>query len=120
MGKIVPGVAVGAVVLADRAPLPLAEIRSPFLPRDLRLACLVQPPLFSDVHDRRIHVRASSRSMALGSIALRGPAAGDLSRLPPPGDDRRRCRGGVEVGNDELVAGQLVAAQLIRRDPHYL
>ena len=34
MCEIVPGVAVVAVVLADRAPLPLAEVRSPFLPGD--------------------------------------------------------------------------------------
>ena len=33
VGEVVPGVAVFAVVLADRAPLPLAEVGSPFLPR---------------------------------------------------------------------------------------
>ena len=32
VGKIVPGVAVVAVVLAHGAPLPLAEVRTPFLP----------------------------------------------------------------------------------------
>ena len=55
VGEVVPGVAVLAVVLADRAPLPLAEIRSPFLPRDLRLARLVQTRLFRHIHDRRVH-----------------------------------------------------------------
>src|SRR5262249_28482593 len=32
MAEVIPGVAVSAVVLADRAPLPLAQIRSPPLP----------------------------------------------------------------------------------------
>ena len=47
--EVVPGVAVVAVVLADRAPLALAEVRSPLLPGDLRLARLVQPLLLGDV-----------------------------------------------------------------------
>src|SRR5262249_32319033 len=33
MGKVAPGVSVGAVVLAHRAPLPLAEVWAPFAPR---------------------------------------------------------------------------------------
>ena len=41
MGEIVPRVAVFAVVLADRPPLPLAEVGAPFLPGDVRLARLV-------------------------------------------------------------------------------
>ena len=32
VGEVVPGVAVVAVVLADSAPLPFAEIRAPFPP----------------------------------------------------------------------------------------
>src|SRR5271156_30580 len=35
MGKVVPCIPIGTVVLADRAPLPLAKIRSPFSPRCL-------------------------------------------------------------------------------------
>ena len=54
--EVVPGVAVFAVVLADRAPLPFAQIRSPFLPRDLRLARVVQALLFRHVHNCRDHV----------------------------------------------------------------
>ena len=42
MGEVIPGIAAFAVVLPHRAPLPLAQIRSPFLPRDSRLARLVQ------------------------------------------------------------------------------
>src|SRR2546425_7197103 len=52
MVEIVPGVAVIAVVLADRPPLPLAEVGAPFLPGDLRLARLVQPLLLGDIHQR--------------------------------------------------------------------
>ncbi len=49
--EVVPGVAVRAVVLADRPPLPLAEVRAPLLPGDPRLAGLVQPLLLGAVHD---------------------------------------------------------------------
>src|SRR5262245_55408838 len=45
MGEIVPGVAVLAVVLAHRAPLPLAEIGTPFPPLDPLLARLLEPPV---------------------------------------------------------------------------
>ena len=55
--EVVPRVAVLAVVLADRAPLPLAEVGSPFLPRDARLARVVQPFLFRDVDDLRYAAR---------------------------------------------------------------
>src|SRR5688572_21267334 len=50
MGEIAPGVAVLAVILADRAPLPLAEIGTPLLPRDSRLAGVIQPLLFHGVN----------------------------------------------------------------------
>ena len=55
MREVVPGVAVFAVVLADRAPLPLAEVGSPFLPRDLRLPRVVQSLLLRHVHDCSDH-----------------------------------------------------------------
>ncbi len=50
--EIVPGIAVGAVVLAHGSPLALAEIWTPLLPRDARLTGIVQPLLFGDVDDR--------------------------------------------------------------------
>ena len=46
MREIVPRISVLTVVLADRPPLPLAEIGSPFLPRKSGLARFVQPLLF--------------------------------------------------------------------------
>ncbi len=52
--EVVPGVAVRAVVLADRPPLPLAEVGPPLLPGDPRLAGLVQPLLLGGVHDARV------------------------------------------------------------------
>ena len=52
MGEIVPGVAVVAVVLPDRAPLPLAEVGAPLLPGEVRFARIVQPFLLSDIYDR--------------------------------------------------------------------
>ena len=75
VGEVVPGVAVLAVVLADRAPLPLAEIRSPFLPRDLRLARLVQTRLFRHIHDRRVHACLRCQWVTRGrrNAPARGP-----------------------------------------------
>src|SRR6185436_19132926 len=50
VGEEIPRVSVLAVVLADRSPLALAEVRTPFLPVDLAFASLVEPGLFSCVH----------------------------------------------------------------------
>src|SRR4051812_120803 len=50
MGEIVPGIPVVAVVLADCAPLAFAQVGSPFLPGDVRLARVVQPLLLGDIH----------------------------------------------------------------------
>ena len=44
--EVVPGVAVLAVVLADRAPLALAEVRAPFLPGRAGVAALGKASLF--------------------------------------------------------------------------
>ena len=49
--EVVPGVAVLAVVLADRPPLPLAQVGSPLLPRDRLLPGVVQPPLFGAIDE---------------------------------------------------------------------
>ena len=51
VAKIRPRVAVLAVVLADRAPLPLAQVRAPLLPGSARLSGLVQPLLLRHVHE---------------------------------------------------------------------
>ena len=51
VAEVGPRVAVLAVVLADRAPLPLAQVRAPLLPGDARLAGLVQPLLLRHVHE---------------------------------------------------------------------
>src|SRR5580658_2691038 len=46
MGEKIPGVTVFAVVLADRAPLALSEIRAPLLPRHALVTHTFQPLLF--------------------------------------------------------------------------
>src|ERR1700749_2258242 len=48
MAEVVPGVSIFAVVLANRSPLPLAEVRSPLLPRNTLFARLIQSFLFVD------------------------------------------------------------------------
>src|SRR6516165_6260882 len=42
MGEVVPGITIFAVVLADRAPLALAEVWTPLLPRHSDLARFVE------------------------------------------------------------------------------
>ena len=52
VGKMIPCGAVGAVVLADRAPLPLGEVRAPLSPRRGAGPGLFQTPMFDA---RRFH-----------------------------------------------------------------
>ena len=47
VGEVIPGVAAFAVVLADRAPLALAEVRSPLLPGNGSLAGLFESNVFA-------------------------------------------------------------------------
>ena len=48
--QVAPGVALGAVVFADGAPLAFAQVRPSLLPRPVTLAVLLQPPfLFAHV-----------------------------------------------------------------------
>src|SRR6266478_5122307 len=63
-GEVIPGVAAFAVVLTDRTPLPLAQVGSPFLPRDSRLARLVQALLFRDVDNLLLCHGLSSSGMS--------------------------------------------------------
>src|SRR5262249_57433889 len=46
VAEVVPRVTGRAVVFADRAPLPFAQVRSPLLPRNPALASLLQPTVF--------------------------------------------------------------------------
>ena len=42
-------------VRVGRTPLPLAQVGSPFLPGNMRLARVVQPLLLGDIHNHRVH-----------------------------------------------------------------
>src|SRR5882724_9209770 len=64
VGEVIPGVAAFAVVLAHRPPLPLAQVGSPFLPGDLRLARLVQAFLYRDVDNLLLCHGLSSSGMS--------------------------------------------------------
>ena len=46
MSEVVPGVSIVAVVLADRTPLPLAQIRAPLSPGNLFRASFFEPEGF--------------------------------------------------------------------------
>src|SRR5262249_8880512 len=53
VAEVVPGVSIGAVVLANGSPLPFAEVRSPLLPGDVLGAWFLQPRgLLICSHDR--------------------------------------------------------------------
>src|ERR1700692_784882 len=67
MGEVVPGVAAFAVVLSHRPPLPLAEVRTPLLPRNFRLTRVVQALLFRYVADYRAHAFPPLRVNELNS-----------------------------------------------------
>src|SRR6516162_5617899 len=61
VGEVVPGITVFAVVLADRAPLALAEVWTPLLPRHSLVAHLVETPLLGGFRGARVTlVRQSS------------------------------------------------------------
>ena len=82
VGEVVPGIPVGAVVLAYGSPLPLAQIRPPFFPRDALLASLVEAFLFRDIDDWCIrHTCVPSHpldGLRVARIGLRGPNAAVL------------------------------------------
>jgi hypothetical protein len=74
VGEEVPGVAVLAVILAHGTPLALAQVGSPFLPRDLRLARLVQAFLFCGIDSLSCHFSLSPPFYSAGVLLC----AGDL------------------------------------------
>src|SRR5579862_3467024 len=90
MTEVVPGIPVLAVVFANRAPLPLTQIRPPLLPRYTRFPRIIQAPLFFgfNVRDGRLrtrfhggdflhsHARRRSFLMTLAEIPVRWRADG--------------------------------------------
>src|SRR5262249_47575243 len=68
VAEVVPGVAAVAVVLADRAPLPLAEIRAPFAPGNLLLPGLAQPVMLGG-HGSRPPVKNAADDIRSDSVA---------------------------------------------------
>ena len=56
VSEVAPRIAAGAVILADRAPLPLAQIRAPLLPLGRALARLAQALFLSVI--QRVHVHS--------------------------------------------------------------
>src|SRR6202044_4194036 len=49
MGEKIPGIALFAVIVADRAPLPLGEVRPPLLPGHALVTHTTQPSSFYDL-----------------------------------------------------------------------
>ena len=86
VGEEIPGVAILAVILADRAPLALAEIGAPFPPRNARLAGIGQTVLFRGIGDWLL-VHGCSFSRWPPRQASRG--------FGHPGHNRRVIEGGI-------------------------
>src|SRR5262245_44322532 len=100
VGEVVPGIAVFAVVLTHRAPLPLAQVGPPFLPRDSRLARVVQAFLLSDIDNLSGHVSPPPLSYSgwdscrsAGPAQSRGAADRRRSPRPRPGPSNTRASG---------------------------
>src|SRR5215472_9305430 len=55
MRKVVPGIAIIAVIFANRPPLPLAEIGTPLLPGHMGLAGFIQTLLFRSFDELGFH-----------------------------------------------------------------
>ena len=76
--EVVPGVAVFAVVLADRAPLAFAEVRAPLFPRAPPLPSLVKALLLGGIRNLYTkllrHVLPLYVSMALAFCRTPDPA----------------------------------------------
>src|SRR5262249_30989640 len=87
--EVVPGVAAVAVVLADGAPLPLAEIRPPLPPGDVLLAGLLQSSVFGG-HGDLLSPKTAGRAWTCSAL---GPARAPYHRPGGTvGDDPRHCR----------------------------
>jgi hypothetical protein len=80
VGEEIPGVPRFAVVLADRAPLPLTQIGSPFLPRDSRLARLVQPLSFLRIDACRGHELSPIEQSELANRVRHSPGVERAAR----------------------------------------
>ena len=97
--EVVPGVAVLAVVLADRPPLPLAQVGSPLLPGGPRLAGVVQPlPLgaIDDAGSRRLLARHGGVPRFRGCrgswVTVGGPGKDRIPAVSRPSSCTRRER----------------------------
>src|SRR5262249_24365373 len=77
-----PGVAGVAVVLAHRAPLALAQVRPPLLPRDLQLSSFVESEV---LYGHNIRLGLSTGASQAGPCGTVGP-----SRLPRRSASSRR------------------------------
>src|SRR5262245_6180273 len=104
VGEVVPGIAVFAVVLTHRAPLPLAQVGPPFLPRDSRLARVVQAFLLSDIDNLSGHVSPPPLSYSgWDSCRSAGPAQSRGAAV------RRRSPGPVLAPAIRARAGLVMA-----------
>ena len=104
VGEVVPGVAVLAVVLAHRAPLALAQVRTPRLPRHRAGARLLEALVLG--RGARGPRRPSSRSLTRGARSCNG--VGTRGSVGVRRCPRRGARGGRKT---------VVGASLTERVP---
>ena len=80
VGEIVPGVAMGAVILADRAPLAFAQVGTPAAPVGLFLAVFLQA-LTSIAHGHTALAVAATLRQLVDLVKLDAAAAASLREL---------------------------------------
>src|SRR6516225_1673660 len=66
MRKVVPGIAIIAVIFANRPPLPFAEIGTPLLPGHMGLAGFIQTLLFRSFDELGFHGAQSPSMVRVG------------------------------------------------------
>src|SRR5687767_11088242 len=90
MSEMVPGVPVIAVVLADRSPLPLAEVGAPFFPGNLPFTRVVQSFLFDDVYE--VHGPCERRLVQRNTITPNAEVLSSVEHKRCHTEIQRTCR----------------------------
>src|SRR3974377_1210569 len=76
MREVVPGASIFAVVLANRPPLPFAEVRAPFAPRGFTIMGFLQTHLFCCHVEFSLPLRGSSERVKKPNAVIQLPRIG--------------------------------------------
>src|SRR5262249_49243853 len=109
VGEVVPGVAALAVVFANGAPLPFAQVRPPLLPGDFLLSRLLKPGVFGRHRTAFFRLeRQAEHVLVMPRDRLKIRILGRLIRLAMvPGvlDTRQNPEVAFRIPDDPLLTG---------------